>query len=138
MADTRFDGYPVDARFSTPGVDGEHSNYPTDDRFPSPGTDARFTAPVVVGSDAQAVTEFSAYLSPLNGIVSWSITVNGSTIDQDQQVNGEKQSIFDAIRTQIVTEVPAVESVEQNGDIFTASSSTATLTGFQLSYLHTG
>ena len=94
--------------------------------------------PIVTGSTAQAVTEFSQYLSPLNGIVSWSITVDGATIDQDQPVNGEKQSIFDAIRAQIASEVIAVESVTQNGDVFTASSSTATLTGFQLSYVHTG
>lgn len=50
MADTRFDGYPVDARFSgylfgpIPNDlgDGEHSSYPIDERFPTPGTDDRF------------------------------------------------------------------------------------------------
>jgi hypothetical protein len=74
MTDYRFNAYPTDNRFPSPGTDAEHDGYPTDARFPAPGVDARLMGgygppPALSLFLVQATNDFAK--APSNTDVSW-------------------------------------------------------------------
>jgi hypothetical protein len=78
MIDARFDGYPTDGQFPTPGADTRHDGYPADARFDPFPTDQRFPLVNLMGTH----TSLGSNWTYANGIYSIDTVSAGGSVGE--------------------------------------------------------